>query len=98
MRRQDKKIAMKKANMLFEERCNENRFNWNGKYANEDELEEGIFLGDDNENLDGEEITSKAIEDEIAETVTNITTDINDTTKWFSDEEGEIVTDKEFNN
>jgi len=44
MRRHDKKIHMEKVNHLFEQRCNENRtnFNWNGKYENEDEVEEGI--------------------------------------------------------
>jgi len=40
MRKHDKKIAMKKANMLFEERCNESAFSWDGKYANEDDLHE----------------------------------------------------------
>ena len=35
---------MKKANILFEQRCNENAFSWNGKYANEEDLNE-----DDNE-------------------------------------------------
>jgi len=40
MRRFDKKIAMKKANILFEQRCNENKFSWNGQYANEEDLKE----------------------------------------------------------
>jgi hypothetical protein len=36
MRRQDKKEHMKRVNLLFEQRCNEEKFSWNGKYANED--------------------------------------------------------------
>ena len=44
MRRHDKKIAMKKANILFEQRCNENAFSWDGTYANE-----GDIHGDDND-------------------------------------------------
>jgi hypothetical protein len=41
MRRHDKKTHMNKANLLFEQRCNENKFSWNGEYANEDEIKEG---------------------------------------------------------
>lgn len=40
MRKWDKKEHMKKANLLFEQRCNENKFSWNGEYANESEIVE----------------------------------------------------------
>jgi hypothetical protein len=40
MRRHDKAEHMERVNRLFEQRCNENKFSWDGKYANE-ELEEG---------------------------------------------------------
>jgi len=40
MRRHDKKEHMKKVNLLFEQRCNENAFSWDGKYANEEDLTE----------------------------------------------------------
>ena len=40
MRRHDKKEHMRKANMLFEQRCNENAFSWDGTYANEGDIHE----------------------------------------------------------
>ena len=43
---------MKKANMLFEQRCNESAFSWDGKYANEEDIDEAMFLGDDMETIE----------------------------------------------
>ena len=40
MRRHDKKAHMKRVNLLFEQRCNEEKFSWNGKYTNENDDEE----------------------------------------------------------
>lgn len=80
MRRHDKKIHMERVNKLFEARnLKESAFNWNGKYENEEELEEGMMsLGDDIENVDEE--------------ITNITTDV-ESYQFFSDEDGERNTD-----
>jgi hypothetical protein len=80
MRRHDKKIHMERVNKLFEARkLKESAFNWNGKYENEEELEEGMLsLGDDIEDVDEE--------------VTNITTDV-ESSQFFSDEDGERNTD-----
>jgi hypothetical protein len=83
MRRYDKKKNMENANKAFQKRMNESAFSWDGKYEGEEDIEEGIFLGNDMENS----------EEEISEEITNITTDVNDKTQFFSDEDGQMVTD-----
>jgi hypothetical protein len=67
MRRHDKKIHMERVNKLFEARkLKESAFSWDGKYENEDDLEEGMMsLGNDIEE-------TPTVEEEI----TNITTDV----------------------
>jgi hypothetical protein len=77
MRRRDKLANITRIN----KRMNESAFSWDGKYENEEDLEEGTMsLGDDMEMMPEEEIT---------EEVTNVTTDISDKTQFFSDEDGE---------
>jgi hypothetical protein len=72
MRRRDKLANITRIN----KRMNESAFSWDGKYENEEDLEEGTMsLGDDMEM--------------IPEEVTNVTTDISDKTQFFSDEDGE---------
>jgi hypothetical protein len=85
MRRQDKKIAMKKANLLFEQRCNENStaFNWNGEYANEDTNEGTVSFGGDIEITEVDEEVVNEFE----------TTDV-ENSQFFSDEDGDRLTDK----
>jgi len=75
MRRHDKKKNMENANKAFQKRMNESAFSWDGKYENEEDVDEGTMsLGDDMEVVEEE--------------VTNVTTDINDKTQFFSDEDG----------
>jgi len=54
MRRHDKKKHMERVNKLFEARnLKESAFSWDGKYENEEDLEEGMMsLGDDIENIE----------------------------------------------
>ena len=118
MRRKDKKEHMKRVNMLFEQRCNESKFSWDGKYANEEIKEDDKddyhfpFNQYDSDNdvdyFDTEKLDEKTImlgndieyvdeNSEIEEEVTNITTDINDKTQFFSNTDAERRMDKNNN-
>ena len=94
MRRHDKKNHIAKANLLFEQRCNEERFSWDGTYANEvneDDLKEEeideivVGLGDDLEYVD-EDCGCPLDQPE--------PTDVKKS-QWFSDVDGERIIDKE---
>jgi len=91
MRRQDKKIAMKKANMLFEQRCNESAFSWDGKYANEEDIDEAMFLGDDMETIE----ETEEIEEDCGCLLNQPEPTDVESSQWFSDEHGERITDME---
>jgi len=91
MRRHDKKKHMEKVNILFEARkLKESAFNWNGKYENEEEIEEGIFLGNDMES-------TEYIDENEEEGCDCPLSEDENTTQWFSDEDGERLIDKNFN-
>lgn len=112
MRRHDKKIHIDRVNKLFEQRCNESKFNWNGKYANENDHEEAVEEGDVEDynypfnvdsTIDNDDVTDPYKIKEagvmmLGNDMENMdevdTTDVEAST-FFSDVEGEMMTDKE---
>jgi hypothetical protein len=86
MRRHDKKIAMKKANMLFEQRCNESAFSWDGVYENEKDLDEGCELTMGND-LECE------CEEETKDSITEFETTDVEASEFFSDTESAMLKD-----
>jgi len=101
MRRFDKKFHILKLN----QRLNENRFSWDGNYANEENISEhhgGEYsteflsktLNEFLDELKNKDENSYKIVEKIIEKYFNENEDVNKS-QWFSDTDAERITDKE---